>query len=366
MKKNLFVLATALLLGSGSLFAQEQGKRIKEEGKVSFVPYWYMQLQAGAAHTIGEAKFSDLISPAAAFNIGYQFNPLFGLRAGASGWKAKGMWAADLPKIKYSYNYVQGNVDATLNLSNLFCKYNPTRTFNFYTFLGVAFNHAFDNNEAKAIVEQGNKMEYLWDDSKNFIVGRGGLGLDIRLSDHVAFNVEANANTLSDKFNSKKAGNADWQFNALAGLTIKFGKGYHKTAPVYYADPVPQPEPEPRREVMPEPIVSKVEAMTQNIFFDLDKSDLRDDQLQKIKELAEYLKNHPTAKISITGYADKETGNPKYNTQLSEKRALNVKEALMDKGVEESRIVTDFKGDTIQPFNNNEENRVTICVAEEQ
>ena len=34
-----------------------------------------MQVQAGAAHTVGEAKFFDLISPAAAVNIGYQFAP---------------------------------------------------------------------------------------------------------------------------------------------------------------------------------------------------------------------------------------------------------------------------------------------------
>ena len=364
MKKNLFVLAAALLLGSGSLFAQEQGKRIKEEGKVEFAPHWFMQIQAGAAHTIGEAKFSDLVTPAAALNFGYQFNPLFSLRAGASGWKGKGKWGPN-PTGTYKYNYVQGNLDAMLNLSNLFCKYNPTRTLNIYSFLGVGFNHAFDNNEAVALADQGADLEYLWRDSKNSFAGRGGLGLDIRLSDHVSFNVEANANVLSDKFNSKKAGNADWQFNALAGLTIKFGKGYTKTEPVYYeATPVPIAKPEPKPEVKPVAIVSKVEAMTQNIFFDLDKSDLREDQKQKVADLVSYLRNHPNAKITITGYADKETGNAKYNAKLSEKRAETIKAILLDKEIEESRIVTDYKGDSIQPFSENDENRVTICVAE--
>ena len=41
-------------------------------------------------------------------------------------------------------------------------------------------------------------------------------------------------NGLSDKFNSKKAGNCDWQLNALVGVSIKLGKSYTKTAPVYY------------------------------------------------------------------------------------------------------------------------------------
>ena len=64
----------------------------------------------------------------------------------------------------------------------------------------------------------------------------------IRLS----INIEGNANVLSDKFNSKKAGNADWQFNALIGLNIKFGKGYTETKPVYYeAEPVVVEQPKP-------------------------------------------------------------------------------------------------------------------------
>lgn len=58
--------------------------------------------------------------------------------------------------------------------------------------------------------------------------------MDFRICDAVAFNLEGNANTLSDHFNSKKAGNADWQFNILAGVSIRFGKGYtrkHKRLP---------------------------------------------------------------------------------------------------------------------------------------
>ena len=54
--------------------------------------------------------------------------------------------------------------------------------------------------------------------------------MDFRICDAVAFNLEGNANALSDHFNSKKAGNADWQFNILAGVSIRFGKGYTKKA----------------------------------------------------------------------------------------------------------------------------------------
>ena len=59
-------------------------------------------------------------------------------------------------------------------------------------------------------------------------------------------NVEANANGITDRFNSKhgKDSNIDWQFNGLVGLTIKFGKGY-KTIPAVYEEIIIEPEPEP-------------------------------------------------------------------------------------------------------------------------
>ncbi len=90
----------------------------------------------------------------------------------------------------------------------------------------AGLNRGFDNDEAVAINAAGYPMGYLWTEGKFLVAGRLGLGCNLRLNDRLAINIEGNANVLSDKFNSKKAGNADWQFNALVGLTIKFGKGY--------------------------------------------------------------------------------------------------------------------------------------------
>jgi len=49
---------------------------------------------------------------------------------------------------------------------------------------------------------------------------------------------------------------------------------------------------------------------------------------------------------------------------LSKERSAAVSAALQAKGIAASRITTDAKGDTVQPFNVNEENRVSICIAE--
>ena len=362
-KKKLWIAAFSLLFGSIAVSAQEQ--RIKEEGKTEFKSHWFMQVQAGAAHTVGEAKFTDLISPAVALNVGYQFAPAWSARVGVSGWQAKGSWVA--PRQDYKYKYLQGNVDIVSDLSTLFCGFNPKRVFNGYIFAGAGLNRGFDNDEAVAINAAGYPMGYLWTEGKFLVAGRLGLGCNLRLNDRLAINIEGNANVLSDKFNSKKAGNADWQFNALVGLTIKFGKGYKEIPPVYYEpepvvveQPKPAPvveQPQPRKEVVVQP-------MKQDIFFALNSAKIQDDQKPKINMLVEYLQKNPSAKVKVTGYADANTGNSKINKTLSEKRAANVAEVLKTKGIPPDRIIADSKGDTVQPYKTPEENRVSICIAE--
>lgn len=362
--RKLWLVVFALLFVDTFVSAQEQ--RIKEEGKINFQSHWFIQVQAGGAHTVGEAKFTDLISPAAAINVGYQFAPVWRVRVGASGWQAKGRWVT--PRQDYQYKYLQGSADIISDLSTLFCGFNPKRVFNGYAFVGVGLNHAFDNDEANALNTGGYQMEYLWKDSKNFVSGRFGLGCNLRLNDCLAINIEGNANVLSDKFNSKKAGNADWQFNALVGLNIKFGKGYTKTKPIYYeVEPVAVEQPKPAP-VVEQPKQKKeeivVQPMKEDIFFALNSARIQNDQKAKIDALVEYLQKNSSAKVKVTGYADVGTGNPRINKTLSEKRAANVADALKAKGIATDRIVVDSKGDTVQPYNTPKENRVSICIAE--
>ena len=156
-------LLVAILAMSGTIvFAQEQ-RQIKEEGKTVFKPHWFIQAQVGAAHTVGEAKFTDLMSPAAAINIGYKFAPAFGARIGGSGWQAKGGWVT--PEQTYQYKYLQGNLDIMADLSTLFCGFNPKRVFNGYLFGGVGLNRGFDNDEANALDTRTNELEYLYQNS---------------------------------------------------------------------------------------------------------------------------------------------------------------------------------------------------------
>ena len=74
--------------------------------------------------------------------------------------------------------------------------------------------------------------------------------------------------------------------------------------------------------------------------------------------------SNPDAVVELVGYADVQTGNPTYNQGISDRRAKAVAKYIKAKGIAANRIVTDHKGDTVQPFAVNEENRVVICTLE--
>lgn len=374
------IAAVALLCGSALPFgASAQGvepqTRMVAQTKVTevveFNPHWLMQLQAGGGYTIGETKFKDLMSPAAAINFGYRFSPVFGLRVGASGWMAKGSWV--YPRNDYKFNYVQGNIDAMVSLTNLFCGYNPDRVLDFYGFLGVGGAYGFHNHEAERLYDDGCHFMKMWDGSKLFFAARGGLGVDINVSDHVAINLEVNANMLPDGFNSKKGSTFDWQYNAFVGVSFKFGKTRKVNAietqemveEVYYPEPAPAPAPAPAPVVeqpKPAPAPAKIE---KDIFFTINSARIRQDEESKVADLVAFMKQYPDAKITVTGYADKETGTPSYNMQLSKKRAEAVADALVAGGIDGSRITVRAMGETEQPFSGVEKNRVAIGIATE-
>ena len=84
-----------------------------------------------------------------------------------------------------------------------------------------------------------------------------------------------------------------------------------------------------------------------------------------IKEAADLIKTDPNAKIFVTGYADVQTGNAEINERLSKERAEGVANKLVNEhGINAANITIDWKGDTVQPFAENDKNRCVIIKGE--
>ena len=376
--KVLKSLMIAALLTTSTV-ASAQAVYVDAEGvQYEFKKHMFLDVEGGAQYTLGEAKFGDLLSPNVQLGLGYQFSPVFAARLQANAWQSKGGWNGygNPPMTQdYKFKYVAPGLDLMFNLSNLFCGYNPFRVFNVTAFLGGGANVGFSNDEvndiAAGIQNKSNYLlEYLWDGTKVRPFGRGGLELGFRLSDAVQLNVEGNANIISDKYNSKKAGNPDWYFNALAGLKINLGKSHKK----YVKEVIPV-DPYAGRPVHDTVYITKTlkdtvyvekpEALRRDIFFTINKWDIRPSEQQKVADIANYLQRYPNAKVNLCGYADVQTGNDRINDELGRNRVNAVKQELISKyGISEYRITTDSKGARVQPFAVNEQNRVTIAICE--
>ena len=391
MKLKSLTLILAVALGAQVAFAQQS----KSDPSVEFNPHWYGQIQGGAAYTIGETTFKNLISPAGALSLGYQFNPSLGVRLNAAGFQGKGAVVAPLEV--YKFNYLQGAADLTLNLAQLF-GYKHDRVFNPFVFIGGGAAYGFKNGANN--ITKTNPKEYfalLWE--KNLItpVARVGIGADFRLSDAVALTLEVNDNVLSDKFNSKKVGHPDFQFNALAGLKINFGKTTRPSAK-YLAELAAAEaaaaaekarlEAERAAKLAAEKAAAEKAAAEKaaadklaaekaaaeklaaemrqvNTFFTINSYVISDEEAAKLIRYIDWLKANPDVNIAIAGHADKGTGTKRINQKLSEQRAAAVKAFLTERGIAESRIVSVVaNGDRIQPFAENDLNRVVISTIE--
>ena len=377
MKLNKVILSGVVALSCVSASAQEADKTVNV-----FTPHWYAQAQIGGQYTLGEIGFGKLLSPNVQVGVGYNFNQVVGARFSLNTWQSKAGQNVAGNTYKWKWNYVAPMVDATFNLTNLFCEYNPDRLVEVGVFGGIGANIAWGNDEAKdaqdaiknnvkgasdAVAYGVTPLENLWDGTKTRFVARVGANVDFRVSDRVKLGVELSANTLSDKYNSKKAGNPDWYFNALVGVKVALGET-HTTKVIPAPKPVekiieriiekPAPAPAPKVE-------SKVveENFRRDIFFPIGNTNIAKSQSTKIAEIVEYMKENPDAKITLTGYADKGTGSAAFNDKIAARRAQTVYNTLAVKGVAKSRMIKESKGSRVQPFEENDMNRVTICIA---
>ena len=98
MKTMKTLLAAVLLSFSASAMAQATYEAA-DGTKYEFKKHAFLNLEGGAQYTLGEAKFSKLLSPNVQLGLGYQFSPVFGARIQANAWQSKGGWNGFRPAI---------------------------------------------------------------------------------------------------------------------------------------------------------------------------------------------------------------------------------------------------------------------------
>lgn len=342
-------------------------------------PYWFMGVKAGVQGTPTNYDFTKLITPSAGIMAGYQFAPQFGMRLDLQGiWNKTAFKSADAT---CDFNTVTADLDLIFNITRMIWK-NPVVDFSILA--GGGYNYTWNRGDA-AKYPYNDRMTGVTKTmfSPNF---RGGVIVGRNINTNWGVNLEVDGNVLRDNYNLKNNTKFDYQLTAMVGLTYMWGhkKAAAKPAPVreepapapvreepapapVAKEPAPAPAPAPAvapaaKETEPAPVVYKApEEIRIEIFYDRNDAQIRPSEDAKLRALSDFIKSHEVGTVVVSGYADKETGNPGYNKRLSKTRANGIVSILTKTyNIPASRISTKALGDTVQPFAENDKNRVVI------
>ena len=378
MKKLLIVLALASV--SMTSMAQDDPTLKYSVATNSFWSNWFIQLgynynvfysNEEHASNIDNDKSpfkSFRSSHGAAIAIGKWFTPGLGLRT-----KLQGIWG----KTVTPYDMVKGvavplgngkntslkskywtlNEQILLNLSNMFCGYNPNRVWSFIPFIGggITRNMSYDVYAMQL---------------------SAGLLNQFRLSNRVALNLEvgynrqeSDADGIWQHYTERGWDNKDNYLYGEVGLTFNLGRtaSWEKTPDVEAIKALSQAQIDAlnaqlndanaenarlknllanQKAVETPKAVKEFVAVPVTVYFHLNKTNSGPSyaaDLVDVKNLVDVAKEKNTG-LLVTGYADSATGKADHNQWLSEKRAEQVANEIVKMGVSRDKIETAAKG----------------------
>lgn len=108
-----------------------------------------------------------------------------------------------------------------------------------------------------------------------------------------------------------------------------------------------------------------------DVLFAFNKAELTAQAGPRLDKLASFLKQFPQRKLLVEGYTDG-VGSEAYNNELSQRRAESIRDALAQRGVDDTRIVTKGYGkaypvgDNANPEGRAMNRRVEVIIADER
>jgi OOP family OmpA-OmpF porin len=311
MKK--IALAMAALCSAGTALAQDQAPEVIN-------PSWYI------APTVVRFKPDhDFLVANPDWGGGLKFgkpvNQYFDIQVGATHARS----TRNGPEGEFRYAQSLVGVDALLFLSR--------KTVRPFLLAGIGAERDLEKNRIRGNVNDWSPYATL------------GAGVQVAFTDQLALQADVRAvrSHLSDenRFGFYRA----LTKYASVSLNYSFNPPPH-AAPAPAPAPVaeaPMPAPVPVPAPAPAPRFEKV-SLSSTELFGFDSATLNLPQ-PKLDEIAAALQADTSiTDVDITGYTDR-LGSPKYNQKLSERRANSVREYLVSKGIDNSRLKAYGKGE---------------------
>lgn len=316
---------------------------------------WYIQglvgLNNAGTETMDIGEFGGNLGLMGDFQFGYEINPYFGFGLQLQYACTHTKWEDK----SYGLDAVVPSLVIEWNINNTILGFKEDRKNNFRLYAGVAGAYT---GQLFTGYEKGDLTD------NHYALGfRAGLQYEHMLKNDWAFVADAGINSFNDKFEHRKEGGLDSHVGLQVGFRKYFGRATKrrkdfKETIVNYIE---------RHDTT---VINKIEEIRKpkemySIFFEIDKIDIRESEVEKIQAVADFMKAHPEKVVFVFGYADKNTGTKKRNAWLAENRARVICEQLIQTyGIDPARIISYHQGDKVQPFAEEEfeKNRSTICV----
>lgn len=350
---------------------------------------FYIGINGGAqVKTTGESWMNNLNSNAG-LRIGRWFTPVFGLAAEGN------VYFNDhckhyMPQSKTVARYMNVGLIGTVNLSNWFAGYKgEPRLFEVVPVFGFGWGHTFGTVEYLGEALDGKEI--------NALTSKAGIDFTFNLGKAKAWQVYVEP-SMNWSLNGNGYEGVAYDINKSAfqlnaGIVYKFknSNGSHnftiaqlrdqneidglnsqinslrsdlndKDAQLSAKDKQIKDLQNALDECNKKPKYVKPATATNlqpTVLFRQGKAVVDKSQMPNIELIAQYMKNHPEAKVEIKGYASPE-GNKDFNQALSQKRADAVKNVLVKKyKIAADRLTTKGMGATDKLFKQVEFNRVS-------
>ncbi|WP_455052265.1 OmpA family protein [Leyella stercorea] len=355
---------------------------------------WFVEA-GGGVQTIFSSDASKLdfgkrLTPSYTIGVGKWITPAYALRLQVGGYALNGMSTSEglylrdpqtdgsvygphdpvidnvtvRPDGTYRHylRYVNAHADFMVSLSRLL--FHNQSKFDVLPAIGFGYAHAF---------------AYRGTANTNSLTANFSVAAKYSVMKCMDVNLEIGSALMPDHFDGRITGRKyEPTLGATLGLTYRFNasKPYvrkerskkHRREvvvdTVYMVERVVE-RPVFKDRIVEKPVVKKQEAFRlASISFAYASAKPAKKQEIVFENIVEYLKQHPSARIRLDGYADKATGKARTNLMLSIRRTDSVRNILIERyGIAPSRIDAQGIGCNAQPYEKNEHNRVVIVTA---
>ncbi len=416
MKTNLYLLAAMAAGGFAAAPSADAQAPVYESETVSVTEYtcdnsnhyfqswrdnWFIQVGAGInqpfvergigvnspGHNVNRKNMTTTYN----FGVGHWFSPYMGLRLNALG----GALHWNTPTQAQPLNgwtkakYANLNLEFMWDMCNSLGGVNPNRAVSVIPFVGLGGAYTWDIRDghqgpaaaANILRDGGGKVK----NSSWTLPVSAGVQFRFRLCKYVDFFAEARASFFGDNWNGVAYGDPiEANVAAVGGFNFNIGgRGWDVYNECTYVSQLtdlnnqvnllranllqaaqenaslraqlPCPE-----VAQPEPAVAAAPLMA-TVRFTINSDVISPEEEVNVYNMAQWLKANPSQSVTVAGYADKDTGTSEYNLGLSERRANAVVNALVEKyGISRDRLKVSFDGSNVQPYSENNWNRIVI------